>query len=89
MTGRPFALLGINQHHEKPDTLKAVMRKENLPWRTFVGRGQIARAWNSPPTPTYYLIDHAGVIRQKWVGNPGTKTMDSAIEKLVRDVETR
>lgn len=89
LKGRPFALIGVNQHHEKPDGLKAVMEKEKLDWRSFAGRGQIARRWNNPATPTYYLIDGAGVIRQKWVGSPGKQTMDSAIEKLVRKVESR
>ena len=89
LNGRPFALIGVNLHHENADDLKAVMKKEELDWRSFAGRGQIARRWNNPATPTYYLIDDAGVIRHKWVGSPGKQTMDSAIEKLVRDVESR
>ena len=89
LKGRPFALIGVNQYHEKPETLKAVMTKEKLDWRSFAGRGEIARQWNNPGTPTYYLIDDAGVIRHKWVGSPGEQAMDSAIEKLVREVESR
>jgi len=76
-------------NHDKPEALKAAKTKEKLDWRSFVGRGQIAREWNNPPTPTFYLIDHTGVIRQKWVGSPGIETMDLAIEKLVREVESK
>ena len=38
-------------------------------------------------TPGYYVIDHTGVIRYKWVGNPGEKAIDAALEKLIQEVE--
>jgi hypothetical protein len=68
------------------------MEKEQLPWRSFVdpgnaGTGPIARQFNFPPTPSFYLIDHAGVIRYKWSGPPGAEALDAAIEKLVNAVK--
>jgi hypothetical protein len=39
--------------------------------------------WNFPATPTFYLIDHKGIIRHKWTGAPGEKVMDAALEKLI------
>ncbi len=38
-------------------------------------------------TPTFYLVDHRGVIRHKWVGAPGAKALDAAIEELLQEVE--
>jgi peroxiredoxin len=72
--------------------LKAVTEKENITWRSFVdpgnaGAGPIAAKWNMSATPTFYLIDHKGVIRYKWAGPPGEKVMDAAIEKLVHAAE--
>jgi len=68
------------------------MDKENLPWRSFAdpgppARGAIASRWNLTATPTFYVIDHEGVIRHKWVGNPGAETIDTALEKLIRRAE--
>ena len=68
------------------------MEKEKLPWRSFVdlgnaGTGPIAKRWNHSATPTFYLIDHKGVIRHKWTGAPGEKAMDAALEKLIEAAE--
>jgi hypothetical protein len=32
------------------------------------------------------VIDHNGVIRHKWVGNPGAAAIDAALEKLIGEV---
>jgi peroxiredoxin len=73
--------------------LKEVMEKERLPWRSFadsgkIGQGAIAAQWNVSATPTLYLIDHQGVIRHKWLGAPGEKTIDAALEPLVQRAES-
>ena len=34
-----------------------------------------------------YVIDHNGVIRGKWVGPPGEKVLDAALDKLIRAAE--
>jgi hypothetical protein len=72
--------------------LKEVMEKEKLTWRSFAdlgnaGAGPIAKKWNLSATPTFYLIDHKGVIRNKWPGPPGEKVMDAAIERLLKEAE--
>ena len=84
---KPFALIGVNTTPKEPPELKAVMDLENLPWRSFADKGGIVRTWNLSGTPTIYLIDHAGVIRNKWVGAPGAKAIDEALEKLIREAE--
>ena len=63
------------------------MARENLPWRSFTGQGGITREWNLSGTPTFYVIDHAGTIRYKWVGAPGEKALDAALEKVIREAE--
>ena len=72
--------------------LKAVIEKENITWRSFVdagnaGAGPIATRWNLSATPTFYVIDHKGVIRYKWLGYPGAKAIDSGLEKLIKEAE--
>jgi hypothetical protein len=37
--------------------------------------------------PTILLIDHCGILRGKWTGDPGEKTFDTAIEDLVKLAE--
>jgi len=72
--------------------LKDVVKKENLTWRSFAdsgtaGQGPIAARWDLTNTPTLYVLDPRGVIRYKWVGGPGEKAIDSALEKLMKEVE--
>ena len=89
---KPFALIGVNVERPRRqetqggdgqgETDLAVVRG---PGRT--GQGAIAARWNVPATPTLYVIDHKGVIRHKWVGSPGEKAIDAALEKLIKEAE--
>ena len=72
------------------------MVKEKLTWRSFVDDGAIISKWNLPGTPTFYVLDHKGMIRHKWVGSPAdykrgglpdAKAIDAALEKLIRIAE--
>lgn len=63
------------------------MVKEKLNWRSFADQGSISRQWNLPATPAFYIIDHNGAIRHKWVGNPGEKSIDAALENLIQEAE--
>ncbi|MDA1265602.1 MAG: hypothetical protein O2816_11035 [Planctomycetota bacterium] len=87
LQGRPFALIGVNPWPHEPGELEAVMVRERLNWRSFDGGEDVSRLWNSPPTPSFYLLDHEGIIRRKWIGNPGEEAIDAALKKLVREAE--
>jgi peroxiredoxin len=63
------------------------MEKEQLTWRSFVDQGAIAAQWNISASPTYYVIDHKGLIRYKWLGSPGDMAVDAALEKVIQDAE--
>lgn len=89
-------MIGVNVSRHEPKQLKAVMEKEKLTWRSFADRGAIVGTWNLPGTPTFYIIDHRGVIRHKWVGSPAdyklgglpeAKVIDAALEKLIQEAE--
>src|ERR671930_2640781 len=90
---KPFALIGINTNGYDAKKLKEVMDKEKLNWRSFVdartksGLGAISTKWNLVGTPTVYLLDHKGGIRHKWLGGPGEKALDAAIDKLIKEAE--
>ena len=85
-------MIGINVNGYDVKQLKEAVDKEKLTWRSFadpgpLGQGAITLRWNLSGTPTFYVIDHQGVIRHKWVGNSGGKTMDAALEKLIQKTE--
>ena len=69
------------------------MDKEKLNWRSFAdtadgeGLGIISSAWNLQGTPTLFVLDHKGVIRYRWLGSPGEKAIDEALNKLVKEAE--
>ena len=59
------------------------MEKEKITWRSIASQAVTSR-WNAG-TPTYYVLDGKGVIRYKWVGSPGEKAIDTALEKLLHE----
>lgn len=92
LRNKPFALLGIHVGGCDAKKVKEVADRDRLTWRSFVdggtaGAGPIATQWNLTATPTFYLIDHKGIIRYKWPGPPGEKILNDAIEKLVHAAE--
>jgi hypothetical protein len=83
-------LIGVNIVGHDAGKLKNVMDREKLTWRSFtdpgeIGQGAIASQWNLAGTPTLYVIDARGVIRHKWVGSPGAKAIDAALDKLIKE----
>jgi hypothetical protein len=89
---KPFALIGIHVGGLNAKRLKEVMEDNKITWRSFVdagnaGAGPIATKWNLSATPTFYVIDHKGVIRYKWAGAPGEKVIDAALDKLIKAAE--
>ena len=67
------------------------MDKEKLNWRSFAdsgtepGLGPICGKWNLVGTPTLFVLDHNGVIRYRWLGSPGEKKIDEAINRLIAE----
>jgi peroxiredoxin len=85
-------LIGVNVNGYEVRQLKKAMEKEKLTWRSFadpgaLGQGAITTKWNLPGTPTFYVIDPRGVIRHKWVGSPGEKAIDAALDRLIQEAE--
>ena len=90
LADKPFALIGVHLKYDAVDDasiVKKVMVKEQLNWRSFVDRGDIAEKWKPAGTPSFYIIDPKGVIRHKWAGAPGAKAIDTALEKLIQEAE--
>jgi hypothetical protein len=77
----------VNTFPKSPAKLKEIMVKEKINWRTFADQGEISERWNTPMTPTFYVLDSQGVIQRKWVGSPGAKSIDGAIDKLIKQLE--
>ena len=91
LADKPFVLLGVNSDREL-EPLKKTLEEENITWRSFwCGKegtsGAIPTEWNVRGWPTLFIIDHKGVIRHKWLGNPGDEKLDAAIDKLVAEAE--
>ena len=64
------------------------MDQEKLTWRSFADhRHTICDTWNLMGTPTLFVVDAKGVIRHKWLGSPGAKVLDAALERLLQEAE--
>jgi peroxiredoxin len=93
--GRPFVILGINNHDDR-DALKQAIADGEITWRCWYdgekpgGPGPITTSWNIRDYPTFFLIDHRGVIRSKDDIHPfDTPSFDNAIEALLKEAEVR
>jgi hypothetical protein len=89
MEGTPFVLIGVNSDQTR-DIAKQAATNEKLTWRSFYagrGGGDIAQTYQIQGWPTLFLIDHKGVIREKWLGSPGAEKLDAAVEKLVNEAK--
>ncbi len=82
MSGKPFALVGVNTDSDL-DTIRQVVADKNLTWRSFYdGSGEISKSYGINAFPTIILIDEKGVIQEI---NP--RDLDHSIEQLVGQAE--
>ncbi len=91
LADKPFVILGVNSDEDRGE-LKKVLEKEQITWRSFWDgstQGPIDTAYNVQAWPTLFLIDAQGVIRHTYVGSPGEKALDEAIDALVKQAEER
>ncbi len=88
---RPFTVLGVNTDRDRQELKKAI-KQHQMTWPSFFDgntRGPICQDWEIRGFPTIYLIDAKGVIRHKFLGSPGEKTLDGLIDALVKEAETQ
>jgi thiol-disulfide isomerase/thioredoxin len=79
---RPFAILSVNTDTEK-ETLRKSIKVGDITWRCWWDGsrdGPITSSWNVRSFPTVYLLDAAGVIRDKQLRG---EQLDAAVAKLM------
>lgn len=89
MEGKPFVLVSVSAD-DKKETLQEFLGKEKMPWTHWWDNGpksKVLKSYRVRAFPTLYLVDHTGVIKHKWVGNPGNDKIDAAVEELVKAAE--
>lgn len=86
MAGKPFAILGVNA--DGRDTLKHIVEEKKIVWPCWAdGKGgPIAEEWLVGSYPTMFMLDHEGIIRQKFVGMTQPGLLTKTVEKLVSAV---
>jgi thiol-disulfide isomerase/thioredoxin len=86
LDGKPFELISVSAD-DKKEALQKFLEKEPMPWTHWWDNGPesaVLKKFRVRAFPTMYLIDHTGVIRYKWLGNPGDDKIDAAIDELVK-----
>jgi hypothetical protein len=85
---KPFALLGVNTDKSK-DIYVRRAEEMKVTWRSAWTGGTdnpISRKFRVSGYPTLFLIDHEGVIREKWVGPPSNDELEKAIDEALAEV---
>ena len=87
LAGKPFVMLGVNT--DTKTRLRRAMKRESLPWRSWWDggdkEGPITTRWQIKAWPTIFLIDHKGVIRQRFVEEAEPKKIEAAVEALLKE----
>jgi len=85
MTGKHFALIGVNSDHDETK-LKKALEKERITWPSFNDgpQGRISKAWNVKSWPTVYVLDDKGTIRYRDVRG---QALFDAVEELIRETK--
>jgi peroxiredoxin len=89
MKDKPFVLVSVSADRQV-EALQKFLEKEEMPWTHWWDKGPasaVLKKYRVKAFPTMYVIDHTGVIRHKWVGNPGNDNIDAVIEELVKTAE--
>jgi len=83
LEGTPFVLIGVNgDRNGEKKIVQQRIEKEQIAWRSFWGGVAIATKWNVEYWPAIFIIDHNGVIRQRF-GVVSAADLDRAIDPLV------
>lgn len=85
--GRPFVLLGVNTDRSRTEAQKYIFDSA-INWRSWwdgSDSGPISTAWRVAGFPTFYLIDHRGVVQLR--AYQITPEVYELIQRLVRDAE--
>jgi hypothetical protein len=90
MTGRPFALIGVNSDRDL-DKINKIIEKKNLTWRSFQNlpegaKSKISTKWAVKGWPTLIVIDADMKIRYR--GHNGHEASALAT-KLTRELELK
>ena len=93
LRGRPFVILGIN-NFDRREALKEAIAHGEITWRCWWDAGNevddlgpITTSWNIRGYPTFFLIDHRGVIRSKGDIHPFDPAFDNSIDVLLKEAE--
>lgn len=87
---KPFAIISVSADKDKK-TLQDFLKKEDMPWVHWWDNGpegELLKTYRVGAFPTLYLIDHEGIIRQRWLfgfGESGDeKKLDDTIDELLK-----
>jgi peroxiredoxin len=85
---RPFVLVGIAQ--DEPETIREFLTRNRMPWDNIADpSGRIGKQWNIDAVPSFILLDHEGVIRDRLIGGGDVDSLWKEVEVLVQQVEKK
>jgi hypothetical protein len=89
LSGKPFALLGVNSDADR-DKIRKVIADEDINWRSWWDAGSkdgpIHTAWQITERPGIHILDANGVIRFK---NIEPEDTDKAIDGLLAELAAK
>lgn len=86
--GRPFVIVGVAM--DEPDTVRLFSQRTRMPWDSIADPdNRVGKQWDIDGWPTFILLDHEGVIRDKQSGVGDLETLWKEVEVLVKEAEKK
>ena len=86
LKGKPFSIVGVSGDFDPEEPMKTPGPSE-VTWWSFqnsrADKTAISSEWRIFTWPTLFLVDHLGIIRQRWDGIPPAEVLNREIEQLV------
>ena len=87
LADKPFAIIGCNGDTDE-NAIRKALDKHKIAWRSFQdnrpGKESISDEWNAV-YPTVFLIDHKGIFRKRWTGEPPIVVLNRMVDELVAE----
>ncbi|HKB02497.1 MAG TPA: TlpA disulfide reductase family protein [Gemmataceae bacterium] len=85
--GRPFVILGIAQ--DPAEEVREFQKGTPMPWPNIIdGTRVIGKQWSVDSIPAAILVDHNGIIRERWRNGLNPTDVWDAVERAVKKAES-
>src|SRR3990172_8889152 len=78
-----FLSISIDPARDQPGILSAYAQQHNMPWTWAIDQRQVMQTYGVTATPTIFLLDKDGIVRNQFVGFRDLQTLENSLLALL------